>query len=84
MKIFKVGKQQNSRPFGTKILNAVKPFLSMSIFAIFKMARIPSKRLIMQCIFIIYSPGQGLWVRIEEPSKTGQDKKGLISTFAYF
>ena len=32
----------------------------------------------------IDNPGQGTWSRIEKSSKTGQEKKGLISTFACF
>ena len=32
----------------------------------------------------IYNPGQNIWNRIEKSSKTGQDKKSLISTFACF
>ena len=28
--------------------------------------------------------GQNIWNKIEISSKTGQDKKSLISTFAYF
>ena len=31
-----------------------------------------------------YNPGQNIWNKIEKSSKTGQDKKSLISTFAYF
>ena len=31
-----------------------------------------------------YNPGQNIWSRIEKSSKTGQDKKSLISTFACF
>ena len=32
----------------------------------------------------IYNPGQNIWNKIENSSKTGQDKKSLIFTFAYF
>ena len=32
----------------------------------------------------IYNPGQNIWKKIEKSSKTGQDKKSLISTFASF
>ena len=32
----------------------------------------------------IYSPGQGIWNKIEKSSKTGQVKKSLPSTFACF
>ena len=32
----------------------------------------------------IDNPGQGIWSRIEKSSKTGQEKRGLISTFACF
>ena len=31
-----------------------------------------------------YNPGQGICHKIEKSSKTGQVKKSLISTFAYF
>ena len=31
-----------------------------------------------------YTPGQNIWNKIEKSSKTGQGKKGLISTFACF
>ena len=31
-----------------------------------------------------YNPGQGIWNKIEKSSKTGQDKKVLVSTFACF
>ena len=31
-----------------------------------------------------YNPGQSIWSRIEKSSKTGQDKKSLMSTFACF
>ena len=31
-----------------------------------------------------YNPGQNIWNKIEKSSKTGQDKKSLISTFACF
>ena len=31
-----------------------------------------------------YNPGQNIWNKIEKPSKTGEDKKSLISTFACF
>ena len=31
-----------------------------------------------------YNPGQDIWNKIEKSSKTGQDKKSLISTFACF
>ena len=30
------------------------------------------------------NPGQNIWNKIEKSSKTGQDKKSLISTFACF
>ena len=33
---------------------------------------------------LIYNPGQNIWNKIEKSSKTGQDKKSLISTFACF
>ena len=37
------------------------------------------------CIFeLVYNPGQNIWSKIEKSSKTGQDKKSLISTFACF
>ena len=37
------------------------------------------------CIFeFVYNPGQNIWNKIEKSSKTGQDKKSLISTFACF
>ena len=32
----------------------------------------------------IYNPGQNISNKAEKPSKSGQDKKSLISTFAYF
>ena len=32
----------------------------------------------------IYNPGQNIWNKMEKFSKTGQDKKSLISTFAQF
>ena len=32
----------------------------------------------------IYNPGQDIWNKIEKSSKTGQDKKSLISNFACF
>ena len=31
---------------------------------------------------LIDNPGQNIWNKIEKSSKTGQDKKSLISTFA--
>ena len=31
-----------------------------------------------------YDPGQNIWNKIEKSSKTGHDKKSLISTFASF
>ena len=31
-----------------------------------------------------YNPGQNIWNKIEKSSKIGQEKKSLISTFAYF
>ena len=31
-----------------------------------------------------YNPGQSIWNKIEKSSKTGQDKKSLISTFTCF
>ena len=31
-----------------------------------------------------YNPGQNIWNKIEESSKTGQEKKSVISTFACF
>ena len=31
-----------------------------------------------------FNPGQSIWNKIEKSSKTGQDKKSLISTFACF
>ena len=31
-----------------------------------------------------YNPGQNIWNRIEKSSETGQGKKFLISTFAWF
>ena len=31
-----------------------------------------------------YNPGQNIWNKIEKSSKTRQEKKGLISTFARF
>ena len=31
-----------------------------------------------------YNPGQNIWKKIEKSSKTGQDKKSLISAFACF
>ena len=31
-----------------------------------------------------YNPGQNIWNKIDKSSKTGQDKKSLISTFACF
>ena len=34
--------------------------------------------------FGVYNPGQGIWSGIEKSSKTGQDKKSLISTSACF
>ena len=40
---------------------------------------------IIACVVIIfYNPGQNIWHKIEKSSKTGQDKKSLISTFACF
>ena len=30
------------------------------------------------------NPMQNIWNKLEKPSKTGQDKKSLISTFAFF
>ena len=30
------------------------------------------------------NPGQNIWNEIEKSSKTGQDKKSLITTFACF
>ena len=32
--------------------------------------------------FGTYNPGQSIWNKIEKSSKTGRDKKGLVSTFA--
>ena len=34
--------------------------------------------------FFSYNPRQNIWNKIEKPSKTGQVKKSLISTFACF
>ena len=31
-----------------------------------------------------YNPGQNIWNKLEKSSKTGQDEKSLISTFACF
>ena len=31
-----------------------------------------------------YNPVQNIWSKIEKPSKTGQSKKSLIFTFAFF
>ena len=33
---------------------------------------------------MIYNPGQNIWNKIKKSSKTGQDKKSLISTLACF
>ena len=33
---------------------------------------------------ILYNPMQNIWNKLEKSSKIGQDKKGLISTFACF
>ena len=33
---------------------------------------------------MIYNPMQNIWNKLEKYSKTGQDKKRLISTFACF
>ena len=33
---------------------------------------------------LIYNTRQNIWGKIEKSSKTGQDKKNLISTFACF
>ena len=37
-----------------------------------------------RCILTICNPGQCVWNKIEKSSKTGQEKKSLISTFAFF
>ena len=31
-----------------------------------------------------YNPGQNIWNKMEQPSITGQEKKRLVSVFAYF
>ena len=31
-----------------------------------------------------YNPGRGIWGRVEKSCEIGQEKKGLISTFACF
>ena len=36
------------------------------------------------CVTGTYNPGQNIWNKIEKSSKTGQDKKSLISTFVCF
>ena len=36
------------------------------------------------CSSDTYNPGQSIWNKIEKSSKTGHDKKSLISTLAYF
>ena len=40
--------------------------------------------LILYDFFSNYNSGQNIWNKIEKSSKTGQDKKSLISTFACF
>ena len=35
-------------------------------------------------ILSIYNPGQSIWNKTEKSSKTGQEKKSLMSTFACF
>ena len=35
-------------------------------------------------VFTTYNPMQNIWNKLEKSSKTGQDKKSLISTFACF
>ena len=37
-----------------------------------------------QIFNFLYNLGQNIWNKIEKSSKTGQDKKSLISTFACF
>ena len=32
----------------------------------------------------IYGPGQNIWNKMEQPVKTGQEKKSLVSVFACF
>ena len=32
----------------------------------------------------VYNPGQNIWNKIEKSSKTGQERKSLISTFECF
>ena len=41
--------------------------------------------IVMQSIHMLYyNPGQNTWNKIEKSSKTGQDRKSLISAFACF
>ena len=42
------------------------------------------KNQIESYIFNTYNPGQNIWNKIEKSTKTGQDKKSLISTLACF
>ena len=37
-----------------------------------------------EILIINYNPQQNIWNKTEKSSKTGQDKKSLISTFACF
>ena len=38
----------------------------------------------MECLASFYNPGKNIWKKIKKSSKTGQDKKSLISTFFSF
>ena len=40
--------------------------------------------IISQIAVVTYNPGQNIWNKIEKSSKTGQEKKSLISNFACF
>ena len=33
---------------------------------------------------LVYNPGQNIWNKMQQSSKTGQEKKSLVSIFACF
>ena len=56
------------------------PHSSNIIKTVWKVHKIIQKRREYQT----YNPGQGIWNKMEESSKTGQEKKNLVSVFACF
>ena len=46
--------------------------------------KLTKKNCAMTSSVLGYNPGQDIWNKTEKSSKTGQDKKSLISTFACF